>query len=332
MSATTLVTGASGFLGHSLLPLLAGAGHRLRCLVRDASFATTHGETMVGSLEDEASLTTALAGIEVVVHLAALVSFSRRDRAASFAINRDGTRRLAALARVAGVRRFLHVSSVVAVGYSEQPAVLDETAPYGGWRLRVPYCDSKRAAEAAVLAEVENGLDAVIVNPASMFGPGDRRKARNSLLDAARSGRVPFNPPGGANFADVRDVAAGCMAALSRGRTGERYILGGENLTGRQLLATVFAAAGRRPPRAMLPRPLLRALAAGAAVAERLVPLRPPLTAQILRMASVYFWYSSAKAERELDYQARPVAAAVRAAYDWLDALAIEQGAAASRP
>lgn len=319
MSPITLVTGASGFVGHHLLPLLASTGHRLRCLVRDPHWSSPHGTPVVGSLDDEAALRRGLAGVDFVVHLAALVSFARKDAAASFATNEAGTRRLAALARAAGVRRFLHVSSVVAIGYSEEPEVLDESSPYNLARLRVPYCDSKHAAEQAVLTEVDKGLDAVIVNPSSMFGPGDRRKARNSLLDAAQRRRVPFSPPGGANFADVRDVAAGCRAALERGRTGERYILGGENLTGRQLLATVFAAAGRRPPRLSLPRPLVEMLAAGAGVLERFVDLRPPLTAQVLRMASAYFWFSSSKAERELGYRSGPVLAAVEAAYRWME-------------
>lgn len=329
MSATTLVTGASGFVGHNLVPLLSATGHRVRCLVRDATWSTAYGEVMVGSFLDDAVVRRALEGVEVVVHLAALVSFARQDAAALFATNADGTRRLASLARRAGVARFLHVSSVAAVGYSERPTVLDETAPYNLARLRVPYCDSKREAEVGVLAEVAKGLDAVIVNPASMFGPGDRRKARGSLLDAAQRGRVPFCPPGGANFADVRDVAAGCVAALARGRTGERYILGGENLTGRQLMATVFAAVDRAPPRFSLPQPVARALAVGAGLVERVVALRPPLTAQILRMAPRYFWFSSAKAERELGYQPRPVLEAVRAAYRWLEAIDREDAGSA---
>lgn len=316
---TTLVTGASGFLGCHLLPRLAAAGHHVRCLVRDPGWTTVHGAVVRGSLEDEESLRVALRGVDTVVHLAALVSFARKDRQASFAVNESGTKRLARLARAAGVARFLHVSTVAAIGCTDRPEVLDETAPYELGRLRIPYCDSKRAAELAVLDEVGRGLDAVIVNPSSMFGPGDRRKARNSLLDAARRGRIPFCPPGGANFADVRDVAQGCLAALAKGRTGERYILGGENLTGRQLLAVVFTPLGRRPPRWQLPAAVARLLAAGAGLVEVLVELQPPLTAQILRMTPRFFWFTSAKAEHELGYRSGSVLDAVRAAYRWMD-------------
>lgn len=318
MPRTTLVTGASGFVGSNLVPLLAARGDRLRLLVRDPTFVSPHGETWPGDLDDEASLQRALRGVDEVVHLAALVSFMRRDAALAQRVNVDGTRRLASLARQAGVRRFLHMSSVAAVGCSERPAVLDEQTAYNLAPLRIAYCDTKRGAELAVLEEASRGLDAVIVNPSSMFGPGDRRKARDSLLDAAVRGRVPFCPPGGASFADVRDVARGSLAALERGRTGERYILAGENLTGQQLLAVVFGAIDKAPPKHTLARPLARLLAGAAGLAERVVPLRPPLTAEILRMATRYFWFSSAKAQRELGYTSAPVIDAVRATYRWL--------------
>ena len=168
-----------------------------------------------------------------------------------------------------------------------------------------------------MLAEVERGLDAVVVNPSSMIGPGDRRKAE-SLFGAVARGRLPLCPPGGVSFADVRDVAAGCVEALDRGRTGARYILAGSNLTGRQMIEAVAAAAGTTAPRATMPAWIARGLAAMATAWETVRPLQPPLTAQMLRLLPVYHWFSSARAERELGYRARPIDGALTETFAWL--------------
>jgi dihydroflavonol-4-reductase len=326
------VTGATGFVGANLVPLLHSAGHRVRCLVRPGSdvrnLKGVPFERVTGSLQDKDLLKDALRNVDIVVHLAALVSFRKPDTAHMWNVNVLGTEQLARLAREAGVGRFLHMSSVAAVGATTRPQVLNENSPYQIQRYRLPYCDTKRQAEEIVLNQVARGLDAVIVNPVSMFGPGDRRKAQNSLLDAAAADRIPFSPPGGVGVADVRDVARGVMAALERGRTGERYILGGQNLRGHELIAEVMAVAGRRPPRFTLNRHIVAAAAAAARLIEAFVPLSPPMTAQMLRMCPLFFWFSSAKAEEELGYQAGPVRNAIREAYRWME----EQGHVPMRP
>jgi dihydroflavonol-4-reductase len=322
MATRVFLTGATGFVGSHLARVLQHRGCELRCLITPGNAAENLAgvphERVEGRLEDEGVLGEALHGIDHVAHLAALVSFDKRDRERLFAINVEGTRRLVRLARERGVARFLHVSSVAAVGYSERPEILDETAPYNLGRLRIAYCDSKHEAERVVRDEIARGLDAVIVNPSSMFGPGDRRKAQGSLLEKAAYGRIPFCPPGGSNFADVRDVAQGCAAALEQGRTGERYILGGDNLTGRQLLIKIAGVLSRRPPRLALPGFVARGMAAAATALEWVRPLRPPLTAQILRLAPRYMWFSSRKAEEELGYAAYPVEIAIKSAFDWM--------------
>ncbi|MHC4514549.1 MAG: NAD-dependent epimerase/dehydratase family protein [Planctomycetota bacterium] len=317
------MTGATGFVGASLAPLLHDAGHKLRCLVRQGSdtqnLQGVPFERVVGSLDDEAVLREALRGTDIVVHLAALVSFCKPDTAHMWQVNVRGTEVLARLAREAGVGRFLHMSSVGAIGATTAPFVLNENSSYEIKRYRLPYCDTKRSGEQAVLAEVSRGLDAVIVNPASMFGPGDRRKTRSSLLNIAAKSRIPFSPPGGLCMADVRDVARGTMSALEKGRTGERYILGGQNLHGREMVAAVMEAAGRLPPRLTLHRYIVNCLAAAARVVEAFKPLPPPMTAQMLRMWPLFFWYSSAKAEAELGYSARPIRDALQGTYRWME-------------
>ena len=288
-SGVCFLTGASGFVGANLAPMLAER-YRLRCLVRPGQHVPAleqlAHERVEGSLEDEVALQRGIAGAELVVHLAAVVSFRPEDRAAMQRVNVDAVARIAAMARQARVRRMLHMSTISAVACSDTPRELDETATYNFGPLRIGYCDTKRAAEDALRAEVARGLDAVVVNPPSMYGAGDRRKSDGSLIDALLQGRVPFAPPGGINVANVVDVCRGCLQAVDHGRSGERYILGGENLTGRQLFERI----------------------------ARVVGSKPPLTAQILRLSPYWFWYSSRKAQDELGYRPGPVDPGIRAA------------------
>lgn len=315
------LTGASGFVGANLAPLLAQPYH-LRVLARPGQplpgLAGIDHERVDGTLQDEAALQAGARGAEVVVHLAALVSFRREDRAAMFAVNADATATLCRAALQARVQRLLHMSTISAVGCSDAPALLDEQAPYNFGPLRIGYCDSKHAGEARVLEACGDGLDAVIVNPPSMYGAGDRRKAEGSLLAAVLQGRLRVAPPGGLAVANVADVAQGCVQALQRGRRGERYILGGENLTGRELLLRIATVVGGTAPRRVLPAPLVRIAAAALAAKERLFGSRPPLTSEVLRLAPKFLWYSHAKATRELGYAPGPVDAGIAAAWRWL--------------
>jgi dihydroflavonol-4-reductase len=315
------LTGASGFVGRHLAPRLAER-HRLRVLARPGQelpqLTGIEHDRVDGHLGDAAAMQRGVQGADVVVHLAALVSFRSEDCAALFAINADATAQLAAAARVAGVRRFLHCSTISAVACCDRPVVLDETATYNFGPLRIGYCDSKFAAEQHVLAEVARGLDAVIVNPPSMYGAGDRRKGDGSLLTAVLRGELRWLPPGGINIANVIDVCDGMLAALERGRRGERYLLGGENLTGGQLLQRVARIVGVPAPTRTMPASIVRLAAAALAVKERLLGSRPPLTSEILRLAPRFLWYSSQKAERELGWRAGPVDAGIQAAFDEL--------------
>lgn len=232
-----------------------------------------------------------------------------------FAINTTATADLAAAARTAGVRRFLHVSTISAVAFRNHPEVVDEKAPYNFGPLCIGYCDSKFAGEQRVLAEVARGLDAVIVNPPSMYGAGDRRKGDGSLLTAVMRGKLRMAPPGGLNVANVEDVCTGIVAALHRGRTGQRYLLGGENLTGRDLLQRVATIIGARAPRRTVARSVVRAAERALAMKERLFGSKPPLTSEILRLAPRFLWFSSKKAADELGWRPGSVDAGIAAAW-----------------
>ncbi len=317
-----LVTGATGFVGSILCRRLVDFGMDLRCLIRPGNEATNlvgvEHERIEGSLDDEHSLREAMEGVDAVYHLAALVSFRRKDAEAMQRINVEGTARIARLAREVGVGRLLYMSSIAAVGHSRDKHPIDEDAPYNFGPWKIPYCDTKLGGERAVMSEVEQGLDAVIVNPSSMFGPGDRRKAEGSLLQALAYDKIPFCPAGGLNVADVRDVVSGTIAAMERGRTGERYILGGENLTGPQLFAKIAQVLGKKPPRHTLPRWLMRAFAQGISLVDAIRPLEPPMTGALARMAPLWMWYSSEKASRELGYATYPIEMALKETFDWM--------------
>lgn len=318
MPPICFVTGASGFVGTNLAPLLAQR-YRLRVLRRPSQdlpgLAGIDHECVDGTLQDRDALAAGMRGAEVVVHLAALVSFRRQDREAMFAINCEGSAAVAAAARHAAVRRLLHVSTISAVACSNGPLELDERAPYNFGPLHIGYCDSKFAAEQRVLGEVARGLDAVIVNPSSMYGAGDRRKGEGSLLAAVLQGRVQWAPPGGINAANVADVCNGCMQALDRGRRGERYILGGDNLRGIDLLTRVAAIVGGTAPRRTVPHALVRLAATALAAKELVFGSKPPLTAEVLRLCGKFLWYSSRKAKDELGYAPGAVDDGIRAAW-----------------
>ena len=312
------LTGASGFVGRHLAPRLAQE-FALRVLVRPGQelprLAGLDVQRIEGRLDDEAALRAGADGAAVVVHLAALVSFRREDRAAMFAANTRATAAVAAIARAAGVRRLLHVSTISAVAFRDGPETVDESAPFNFGPLRIGYCDSKFAAEQRVLDECKRGLDAVIVNPPSMYGAGDRRKGDGSLLDVVQAGDLRFAPPGGLNVANVDDVAAGIVQALHKGRSGERYILGGENLTGAQLLQRIAGIVGGEAPRRVASRRLVGAAARALRLKERFFGSRPPMTSEVLQLAGRFLWYSSAKAERELGWRPGPVDAGIAAAW-----------------
>jgi dihydroflavonol-4-reductase len=212
------------------------------------------------------------------------------------------------------------MSTISAVGYSDEEDFLDESSPYNFGPLDIGYCDTKRAGEDAVRAAAARGLDAVIVNPPSMYGAGDRRKSDGSLMEALLKGRIRFAPPGGINVANVLDVCRGCIQAIDRGRRGERYILGGENLTGRQLFARIAKVAGTSAPRWSPPSFLVRTAAGIVRSLEAVRGSRPPLTSEILRLAPRYLWYSSEKAYAELEYRPGSVDRGIEAALDELRA------------
>ncbi len=316
-----MITGATGFVGAAVARAAQAAGWRLRLTARPgsnrANLAGLGAEVVYLDLNDPGGFPAALSGCRYLLHVAADYRLWVPDVAAMRRVNIDGTLALLRAARQAGVERSVYTSSVAALGLTGDGSPADETTPIRPEHHVGAYKQSKYDAEQAVRALAAE-QDIVIVNPAAPVGPGDIKPTPTGqmILDAAR-GRMPAYVDTGLNVVHVDDVAAGHFLALAKGRRGESYILGSENLMLRDLLALVAAQSGRRPPRLRLPVAGLMPIAwAMERVAERTG--KPPLmTPDVLNMARKKMFYSSAKAEAELGYAPRPALAAVADALTW---------------
>ena len=312
-----LVTGASGFIGTHVVAALAAAGHEVRAFDRRAPAEVPAGvETVAGDVRDADALARAAQGCDAVFHLAALYSYARAHARAMQAVNVEGTRAVLDAAARSGVRRVVHTSSCATCGPVAGRAATEADEP-PGWELAVPYKRTKLEGERLALDAARDGLDVVVVNPTTPVGPGDRRPTPTGKMvaDVARGRARAYLSGAALNVVAVEDVAAGHLRAFEHGRSGERYLLGGENLSLREVFAIVARAAGRRPPRIGVPW----ALAHGAArVGDAALPLvgREPslLVLDEVRLARLPMTFDDARARRELGYASRPAEQALVAA------------------
>jgi dihydroflavonol-4-reductase len=324
----TLVTGATGFVGSAVARAVAARGHRLRVLVRASSnrrnLAGLDAEPIVGELTDPSSLARAAAGCRYIFHVAADYRVWVPDPAAMLRANVEGTAAMLRAAQAAGVERIVYCSSVAALGLTGDGSPADETTPVNEASIVGTYKKSKYLAEQAVLDLVRQGTPAVIVNPAAPVGPRDIRPTPTGrmILDAA-AGRMPAYIDTGLNVVHVDDVGEGHLLALERGRVGERYILGGENLSLRDLLALVARVVGRRAPTFRLTQEMVWPVAMAAEALARVLDFEPPVTRDHLRMARKRMFFSSAKAMAELGYYPRPAQRGVEEAVAWFRAEAM---------
>jgi len=304
------VTGATGFVGHHLATQLAQLGARVTALVRVTSsrgrLAAAGIPCTEAELHDPAALLQACRGCEFLFHVAGAVDFED-DWERFQRVNVEGTRNVLEAARVAGVRRVVHTSSIVAVGASLSPYARDETAAWNLGPLRVPYVTTKRQAEEVARAASGSGFEVEIVNTASVIGPDDVTASEfGTLCRRFWRRRIPLHFGGGNNFVDVRDVAIGHLLAAEHGVAGERYILGGHNRSFTAFFGDLARVADRPIFRLCLPDAL------GAVVArfnDRLRggrSSRSYLNAAQARMLSLFFYFRCGKAGRELGYRPRP--------------------------
>ncbi len=317
-----LVTGATGFVGSAVARAAAARGFRVRVLVRPASdrrnLRGLDAEVAEGDLADEAAVRRALEGCQGLFNVAADYRLWAKDPGEIIRNNRAGAEAVMTAALAAGVGRIVHTSSVATLDLSgEGPS--DETRPLREGAAIGAYKESKVVSERLVERLVaERALPAVIVNPSTPIGPRDVKPTPTGriLVDAA-TGKIPAFVDTGLNLVHVDDVAEGHMRAYEAGRVGERYVLGGFDVSLKEFLAEIARQRGRKPPTVRLPTAPLYPLAVISEAAARVTGKEPLLTVDSLKMAGHHMFFSSAKAERELGYRARPWREAVAEALDW---------------
>jgi dihydroflavonol-4-reductase len=318
-----LVTGASGFVGSAVTRRLVEAGFAVRALLRSKSprahLAGLDLDVVEGDLRDRSSLECATAGMRYVFHVAADYRLWARDPSEIYAANVDGTRNLMEAAMRAGVERVVYTSSVATLGLRPDGTAADESAPLAEEQGIGAYKRSKIAAERLVEAMVaERRLPAVIVNPSTPIGPCDVRPTPTGrIIVEAAMGRIPAFVDTGLNLVHVDDVAGGHLAALQRGKIGERYILGGQNVVFAQMLSDIADLVGRRAPRIRLPWQALIPVAFAAEAVAKVTGREPFATLNGVYMAKHRMFFASTKAEQALGYRSRPYVRGVEDAVRW---------------
>ena len=320
------VTGATGFLGSHVARVLAEQGAELRLLVRPTSnlknLEGMRADTAVGDLRDAASLEKAIAGCDTVFHVAADYRLWVRDPAEMYRSNVAGTRAILEAARRNGVRRVVYTSSVGTIGFTSDGKPADEDSPVALADMIGHYKRSKFMAEQIALEAGRSGMQVVTVNPTTPVGEQDVKPTPTGriVLDFLKR-KFPAYVETGLNLVDVRECARGHLMALEKGRSGERYILGGEDLTLKQILDKLGKLTGLPSPKVKLP--YIFAFAAGVvdeAITAGLLHREPRATVDTVRMGKKKMFASSAKAERELGWKLVPAEDALRRAVEWFRA------------
>jgi dihydroflavonol-4-reductase len=320
---TTLVTGATGFLGNQVARQLVAAGHTVRLLIRSTSNLTSleglNAERVTGDLQDTAALERSMKGVRRVYHVAADYRLWTRNPAEIYESNVEGSRRLFEVAAHSGVERIVYTSTVATIAVPTPGSALpneDTRATLG--QMIGHYKRSKFLAELEAVRAAAAGIPVVVVNPTAPVGPGDWKPTPTGrIIVDFLNGKMPAYVDTGLNVVAVEDCAAGHLLAAEKGRIGERYILGARNMTLREILAALAAVTGRSAPRLRLPHAV--ALAAGYAqeFLSRLTGREPQIPLEGVKMARHRMFVESDKAQRELGYRPSPVEPALERAVRW---------------
>jgi len=317
------LTGATGFVGSHVARAYAAQGAELRLLTRStsnrAALEGLRAEVVTGDLTNVEGLRTAVRGCEALVHVAADYRLWVRDPRAMYAANVDGTRGLLRIAREEGVAKVVYTSSVATMGFRSDLTMVDETTPVSVKDMIGHYKRSKYLAEQEAIAAAKAGQHVMILNPTTPIGAGDAKPTPTGRIVVDFLNRkFPAYVDTGLNLVDVEEVARMHVAALDCGRVGERYILGGENLTLKQILDRMSAITGLPSPKMKVPHAVAMAFAFfDETITGKLRGKEPRATVEAVRMGKKYMFASSAKAERELGFKVLPIYSALRTAIEW---------------
>ncbi len=316
------ITGATGFLGRHVLGAVHQSGYRTVAVVRDAVSAQNHLpdniEIRQADIMDAAAMEKAFRGATSAIHLAGMISVSRRDNQAVTQVNVTGARNFLTAASRCGASRILFTSttSAVAALSGDRPEqACDETAAFNLGHEPVAYIQAKRQAHELALDARRNGLPVTILSPSLVLGPGDINSNSSELVDAVRKGALPVCPPGGVNPIDVRDIARAYVAALKHSSPAPHYILASpDNMTLKKFISRIAVLSGVSPPRLSLPGPVIIFMAQ---IMEAMAPAGS-LTAAGARLGNLHWYFDGALARRDLSLDCRPLDDTLRATLDWL--------------
>ena len=314
-----LVTGGTGQIGGAVAKALVHRGDTVRALVRDVGrpghLAELGIELHEGDVTQPESLVAACVGMDAVIHAAGCISYWKKGHARMNAVNFEGTRNMLEAATHAGVSRFVHTSSMACFGYVEGDGIGDETTAYNWGPLNIGYCDSKKAAEDLVLGW--EAMPCIAVNPGITLGEGDVNGNGVRLLAQLKAGKIKGIPPGHTTLCCLPDIVAGHLAALEKGRIGERYHLGGHPMSWEAVFEQAGAVVEAPPPPRTVSRGLMMTMARLQMVGGWCTGVEPKITAQVVEISSRNRMYDCSKAKEELDYSVSPLKDSMNSAWDW---------------
>ena len=310
-----LVTGGTGFIGRNLIGALLKKGYEVRALVRTPGRMkwSRKVEEVKGDVLIYETLPPAMKDVDGIFHLAGVISTRKRDEKFMYEINYIGSKNVFEAALKSGIKKFLYLASIFAMGAGTREKPADENIKFNLGNLKIPYFRAKRAAEIESKRYLEKGLPIIYVYPTFCVGPGDEYISSSRLVVDFLRGKIPVVPPGGFNAIDVRDTANGLILGYEKGKIGEKYLIGGTNTSYRDFLKKMAEITGKKAPSISLPPWLVKITG----ILLDPIMKNPPVDYGTGLMAGYYWYYDDSKARRELGHRSRPLKETLKDAINW---------------